>query len=379
MKPNYVQDLNDVAGLTPAERKALRPVADRFEFGAYDYYLSLIDWDDPADPIRRIIIPNADELDPWGHLDPSAESTYTVLPGVQHKYPSTALLLVSDLCGGRCRFCFRKRLFFDRSEDASSDEVSKDVSQGIAYIREHTEVNNVLLTGGDSLMRSTKALAGIIEQLAAIDHVSAVRLGTKMPAFNPWRIIDDPDLLALISGYSRGRRRLYMMVHFNHWRELTEPAVEALSLVQRAGAIVCHQTPLIRGVNDDPGDLAKLFSQMALVGATPYYLFQCRPTLGNQTFAVPVEESYIILERARARCSGLAKRARFVMSHARGKIEIVGMDDQKVYMKFHRAPRIPTRGRFMVFERNPEAYWLDDYTEPLVTIRLPELSSAFVG
>jgi lysine 2,3-aminomutase len=374
MTPTYVSGLDRVSGLRAKERKTLEPVAKEFEFGANDYYLSLIDWNDPDDPIRRIIIPDAAELEPWGQTDPSSEASYTVLPGLQHKYPSTAVLLVSDLCGGRCRFCFRKRLFFERS-----DEVSKDVSQGIAYIREHDEINNVLLTGGDALMRSTAALESIVGELMAIDHVRIVRLGTKLPAFNPWRVLDDPALLELASRVSRGDKRLYFMIQFNHWRELTEPAREAISLLQRTGAAICQQTPLIRGVNDDPWDLAKLWSELSFLGVAPYYVFQCRPTVGNRTYAVPVEESYVIVEGARAKCSGLAKRARFVMSHARGKIEIVGLTNDQIFMRFHRAPGRQDRGRFLIFPSNPQAYWLDDYTNPVYQIGLARLTSSFVG
>ncbi len=374
MTPKYVSALDQVLGLRATVRKTLEPVAREFEFGANDYYLSLIDWDDPADPIRRIIIPDAAELEPWGQTDPSAEASYTILPGLQHKYPSTAVLLVSDLCGGRCRFCFRKRLFFERSE-----EVSKDVSQGITYIRAHDEVNNVLLTGGDALMRSTPALESILGELMAIDHVKIVRLGTKMPAFNPWRILDDPALLGLAARFSRGDRRLYFMIQFNHWRELSRPAREAVGLLQRTGAAICQQTPLIRGVNDDPEDLARLWSELSFLGVAPYYVFQCRPTVGNRTYAVPVEEAYLIVEGARARCSGLAKRARFVMSHARGKIEIVGLAEGQVFMRFHRAPGRQDRGRFLIFPSNPGAYWLDDYTRPVYQIGLARLTSTFVG
>jgi KamA family protein len=375
MKPDYIQKIDQVAGLEPGERRTLRPVAERFQFGAYDYYLSLIDWEDPADPIRRIIIPDADEMEPWGLADPSSEASYTVLPGLQHKYPSTAVLLVSDLCGGRCRFCFRKRLFFDRPDEGSSDEVSRDVSRGIAYIRQHPEVNNVLLTGGDSLMRPTTALTEILEQLMAIDHVRIVRLGTKMPAFNPWRILDDRPLLDLATRFCRGDKRLYFMIQFNHWRELTEPAREAISLIQRTGSATCQQTPLIRGVNDDPADLARLWSELSFLGVAPYYVFQCRPTVGNRTYAVPVEESYRIVEAARGKCSGLAKRARFVMSHARGKIEIVGLAEGQVFMRFHRSPGHQDRGRFLVFPSNPGAYWLDDYDRPLSENALKAASS----
>jgi KamA family protein len=373
MKSKYVTRLDRVAGLSHEERRALVPVADRFEFRASEYYLSLIDWNDPHDPLRRIVIPCLDELEPWGRMDPSSEETYQVVPGVQHKYTSTALLLASDVCGGLCRFCFRKRLFIRRK-----DEVNTDVSEGLAYIARHREINNVLITGGDALMIPTPRLAGIIEELRKIDHVRIIRLGSKMPAYNPWRIIGDPDLVDLIRRFSDPRNRIYIMVHFNHWRELTDEAIRALALLQGAGAIVCNQTPLIRGVNDDPKTLARLLDELSFAGAPPYYVFQCRPTVGNKTFAVPVEESYRIFDAARAFCSGLAKRARFCMSHAEGKIEVVGLSDEHIFFKFHRAAAVQDSARFMVFARNPEAYWFDDYTVMVAENALDTLPAGMV-
>ena len=119
-------------------------------FRANDYYLNLIDWDDPSDPIRQLIIPRQEELNEWGKLDASNEESITVARGVQHKYVDTVLLLCNEVCGAYCRYCFRKRLFMD-----VIDEVTNDVTEGIEYIRQHPEVNNVLLTGGDPLLMST--------------------------------------------------------------------------------------------------------------------------------------------------------------------------------------------------------------------------------
>ncbi|WP_243670015.1 hypothetical protein [Methanoculleus chikugoensis] len=152
--PIYVSSLDSVPGIGPEERARLAEVTDHFAFRANDYYLSLIDWDDPpADPIRRLIVPTVEELEPWGHLDPSSEHRYTQAPGLQHKYRETALLLVSDICGGLCRYCFRKRLFIEEAR-----EVNKEISTGgLAYIRDHPEITNVLLTGGAILSSSRPA------------------------------------------------------------------------------------------------------------------------------------------------------------------------------------------------------------------------------
>ena len=125
-KPKYIVNLNQVPQLSEAERKELQPVVDKFEFRSNEYYQNLINWDDPDDPIRRIVMPGPDELKAWGRLDASDEEVYTKVPGLEHKYEFTALLLVNDVCGAYCRFCFRKRLFMD-----NNDEVARDVSEGI--------------------------------------------------------------------------------------------------------------------------------------------------------------------------------------------------------------------------------------------------------
>jgi len=356
--PIYITSLDEVPGISPEERARLAEVTDVFAFRSNDYYLSLIDWNDPADPIRRLVIPTIEELEPWGRLDPSSEQSYTRVPGLQHKYRQTALLLVSDLCGGFCRYCFRKRLFI---EDAR--EVNRDVSAGIAYIREHPEITNVLLSGGDPLILETDKLREIVRQVREIDHVQIIRIGTKMPAYNPCRIINDPALLEMIRDYSLDEKRIYIMAQFSHPRELTDTACRAIALLKEAGAVIMNQTPLIRGINDDPEVLADLFDKLSFVGIVPYYVFQCRPTVGNRPFAVPVEESYRIFERARSLCSGLAKQARFVMSHATGKIEVLGMTDDYTYFKYNQAAKPEDIGRFMVYRSNPAAYWFDDYTE----------------
>lgn len=353
-KPRYVTALHRVAELSPAEREALGRVADRYAFRANDYYLQLIDWSDPNDPIRQLIIPRTEELEGWGDLDASVESCVTVAPGVQHKYPDTVLLLCNSVCAGFCRYCFRKRLFMNGNE-----EVVKDVSGGIRYVAGHPEVTNVLLTGGDPLLLSTRRLREIIEGLRAIPHVEIIRIGTKVPAFNPWRILDDPELLHVLGSNSTPRRRIYLMAHFDHPRELTRSAVAAIDSLLRAGVICVNQCPLVKGVNDDPGVLSDLFRNLSWMGCPPYYVFQGRPTAGNQPYEIPIVRGWEIFQEALRAGSGLALRARFVMSHATGKIEITGVDRRHIYLRYHRARDPENRGRFMVCKRDEQAYWLD--------------------
>ncbi len=357
-KAKYLTKLEQIPELSQGEINRLKDVDEKFVFRTNDYYQSLIDWDDPDDPIRRIVIPDVQELDDWGQLDASDEESYTVAKGLEHKYDSTALLLVNEVCAAYCRFCFRKRLFMDENE-----EVTKDVSEGLEYIRTHPEISNVLLTGGDPLIMSTSKLEPIIQQVREVDHVNIIRIGTKIPAFNPMRIYNDPSLEAMFRKYSTPEKRIYVMAHFNHPRELTPEAVRGLSFLLNAGAIVVNQTPMIAGVNDDPDVLADMFNQLSYMGVPPYYVFQCRPTLGNRIYVTPVEEAFEIFETARSRCSGLAKRARFVMSHATGKIEVVGLTEKYIYFKYLRSPMEDNDAKFMVYRRNPDAYWFDDYKE----------------
>jgi KamA family protein len=358
MMHKFISNIDDLVGTNDTNKGEIKKVTDKFAFLTNEYYASLIDWNDPADPIRRLVIPSPEEAVEWGRTDASNEKNFTHVPGLQHKYNSTCLLLVSGECGGLCRYCFRKRIF-----TADREEVLKDLPAAINYIRGHKEITNILLTGGDPLMLPTSRLEEIICQLVTIDHVRIIRIGSKMTAFNPYRIIDDPSLTAMIERFSTPRHKIYVINHFDHPNEITDAAIEAVNLLNKSGAILCNQTPLIRGLNDNPETLAELFQNLSFIGVPPYYVFQCRPAFGNKDYAVPIEEGYEIFERAKSMVSGLAKRARFAMSHETGKIEIVGKTADRVYLKYHRAAKDEDSGRFMVFKSNPNAYWLEDYEE----------------
>ncbi|MHC4635977.1 MAG: KamA family radical SAM protein [Planctomycetota bacterium] len=357
-KIKYIKKIEQLEHLSENEREELKKVADKYAFCTNDYYLSLINWDDPEDPIRRIVIPDVRELDKWGELDPSNEQRITVIPGLEHKYHSVVLFLVTNQCDSVCRYCFRKRIFIEPEKD-----YLHDYETAYQYVRDHTEVTNVLLTGGDALMVPTSKLDDILKSLREIEHVQIIRLGSRIPSYNPYRITEDPALLEAISRYSTPGKRIYVMTHFVHPRELTDIAIESVDLLQKAGAILGNQTPLIRGINDDPEVLAELLDKLSFIGAIPYYIFQCRPATGNKTYTVPIEEGYEIVEQAKSLVSGLAKRARYAMSHSSGKIEIVGKTKDRVYFKYHRAYDDENSGKFMVYRSNPSACWLDDYNE----------------
>ncbi len=356
--PQYLRSIDQISELDDAEKEQLKSVTEKFVFRSNDYYQSLIDWNDPQDPIRRIVMPGVQELNDFGKWDASDEASYTVVRGLEHKYKDTALFLVNNVCGAYCRFCFRKRLF-----TAENDETTNDISEALRYVSEHPEINNVLLTGGDPLIMSTGKLANIIGQVRKIAHVKIIRIGSKMLAFNPFRVTKDPELLEMLGRYSTRDRKIFIMAHFNHPRELTDASLDGIRLLQTSGMTVVNQSPIIRGVNDSPEVLAELFNRLSFSGVPPYYLFICRPTAGNSPFVVPIEEALEIFEAARTSLSGLAKHARLCMSHKSGKVEVLGRMADRMIFRYHRAANPVNNGRVMLFKSNPKACWLDDYDE----------------
>ncbi|MDF2719121.1 MAG: KamA family radical protein [Paenibacillus sp.] len=353
-KLQYITDIGKITEIPETERKRLKQITEKFVFRVNDYYLNLIDWNDPEDPIRKLVIPNEGELVEYGRWDASDEDTNYVVPGCQHKYRTTALLIVSEVCGAYCRYCFRKRLFRNDVKEAMSD-----VEPGLDYIAKHPEINNVLLTGGDSLILATPKLRSIFERLRDMEHVKIIRLGSKLPVFNPMRIYEDEELLKTIREFSNADRRIYVMAHINHPREITPEAKRGFEALHEAGAIVVNQTPVLKGINDDPAVLGELLDQLSWAGVTPYYFFINRPVAGNRDFVLTLEEAYRIVEEAKSRTSGLGKRIRLSMSHTSGKIEILAVENGKAYLKYHQS-RDEQYGKFMVLDCPKDASWFDD-------------------
>lgn len=342
------------------EFEQMESVEKKFPFASNDYYLSLMDSTDPQDPIRRIIMPDPRELMHEGSLDPSAEESYTVLPGLQHKYPQTALVLINNQCAGICRFCFRKRLF----KDATPPPVC-NICQAVDYLQDKPEVSNVLLSGGDPLLMNPSDLDHVFTKLRELSHIPIIRVGTKVPAYDPARIVKNPDLVEVLQKHSYDDRKTYVVSHFNHPVEITDTARDAISCMKHAGVEMISQTPMIRGVNDDPRVLSTLLQKLSFLGVSPYYVFQCRPTAGNRHLTVPIERGLEIFGQAQALCSGLAKRARFIMSHKTGKIEIIGKTQKHVYMRYHQAASPEDLNTMLVYRTNPQARWFDDYQHRL--------------
>lgn len=365
-EPVVIRKLEQLAGLSAEEQSRLQPVVEKFTFRTSPYYAKLVDWADPEDPLRMIVLPAEDELESELEFDASDESANTQVPGLQHKYRQTALLLVNDFCAAYCRFCFRKRftLSADKAEQiiVNSDgsrresETSFNVAPGIEYIQNHPEITTVLLTGGDPLMLHPNKLRKIISQVQEIPHVKIIRIGTKVPPFDPERMTDELfDVLTM----TNGKPQVYLMVHYNHPRELTEQSLATMTKARKLGLTVYNQTPMLRGVNDDVSVLVDLMQGLAENGVTPYYLFHCRPTVGNEKFMMTLQDGIEIVTRVRSELSGLARCFRYSGSHATGKIEIVGKSSDKLILRYHQAKDPVDEGRVMTWPLSQPIEWFD--------------------
>jgi len=338
------------------EKKKLQEVLEKHPMFIPDYYAGLIDWEDPEDPIKKIIFPSVEELDVSGSYDTSGEKENTVLTGLQHKYRETALLLVTNRCAGYCRHCFRKRLV-----GIPTNETLKLFDAAVEYIKEHPEITNVLISGGDPLVLPTDVIEYFLSELSKIPHLKFIRFGSRVPVFYPMRIYEDKKLLEVFSKYSTPERRVYLVTHFNHPKEVTKEARRAVDSLIRAGVPVSNQAVLLRGVNDDPEILATLMKEITSAGVIPYYVFQCRPVKRVKThFQVPLKEAYEIVEKAKQKLDGHAKRFKFIMSHRTGKIEIVGIIGNEIYLKYHQCKEPEKVGKLFKMLLTPNAGWLDD-------------------
>jgi len=337
--------------------RQLKRVIDAHPMLITAHYVSLIDWTDPNDPIRKMAIPSRQELNLEGIYDTSGEGENTKIPGLQHKYSETALILVTNNCVTYCRHCFRKRLV-----GLPTEEILKRLEDAAEYIEKHTEINNVLVSGGDPLTLCNKTLEKILDLLTRIPHIKFIRIGTRVPVTYPNRF-EDNELLEIFKKYSTSEKRLYLVTQFNHPREICSQSIRAASHLVDAGVLLNNQTVLLRGVNDKPEILASLMDKLVSIGIAPYYVFQCRPlTRVKRHFQVPLCESLRIVEKAKAQCNGFSKRFKYVMSHFTGKIEILGIIDGEIYFKYHEAKDRKNIG--LLFKRpvNESAGWLDDFT-----------------
>lgn len=283
--------------LTEQELQALHRSDCQFPFSITPYYLSLIDPDDSDDPLRKTVIPRIDEriVSPEESTDPLAEEHTSPVPGIVHRYPDRALFLVTSFCSVYCRYCTRSRLV------GGHTEMLEDYwEHALAYLEEHTEIRDVIISGGDPLTLSDHRIAWLLERFSRMKHIQMLRIGTKVPFVLPQRIT--PALVKILKSY----RPLYMNIHATHPRELTARSRQGCNRLADAGIVLGSQTVLLKGVNDSVPVMTELFHTLLSVRVRPYYLFQCDPIIGSAHFRTSIETGKKIMDGLRGHTSGLA-------------------------------------------------------------------------
>jgi len=353
------EQLQSYVDLSQEEEKKLKIITQRHPMRITPYYMTLIDWDDSNCPIRKMAVPSLKEFSLQGSYDTSGEVENTKLRGLQHKYQETALILATNKCAIYCRHCFRKRLV-----GLPNEEIVERFEDAANYIKQHEEINNVLISGGDPLLLSNKLVEHFLSTLSAIPHISFIRFGSRAPVTLPSRFEDD-DLLNILKKHSHPDRRIYVVTQFNHPKEITEQSINAVDNLIKASVLLNNQTVLLKGVNDNPETLAQLQNKLVGIGVNPYYVFQCRPVKRvKQHFQVPICQGVKIVEEAKKRCNGHSKRFKYIMSHKTGKIEILGIFDGDIYFKYHQAKNRKNLGKIFKRQVNKIAGWLDDFKSP---------------
>ncbi len=327
---NTVQDFAQVVHLTPKEIEGLS-APGHFRVDVPPYFASLMDPDDPTCPIRRQVIPTGDELVPFEAemADSLAEDAHFPVPGLVHRYPDRALMLVTTQCASYCRFCTRSRVVGDPHSQFST----ADHERQLAYITATSQIRDVLLSGGDPLMMSQRILERLLKRLRAIPHVEVIRIGSRVPVFLPQRITDD--LVAMLGQY----HPLWMNIHFNHPKEITPEVETALARLANAGIPLGSQTVLLAGVNDCPNVMMSLVQKLVKNRVRPYYIYQCDLVHGAGHFRTPVSKGIEIMESLRGHTSGFAVPT-FVIDapEGGGKVPVLpnyllSMSDSKVIVR----------------------------------------------
>ena len=314
--------------LQSAEKKKKLPIR------ITPYYASLIDQDNPLQPIRRTMVPVVQELmvTPEESADPLGEENQSPVPQLVHRYPDRVLFLTTGVCAAYCRYCTRSHMV------SSKDKIHARISQwdtALNYIRMHPEIRDVLLSGGDPLTLSDNRLEYLLSQLRAIPHVEIIRIGTKVPVVLPQRIT--PSLVGMLKNY----HPLFMSIHFTHPEEITPEVAFACNTLADAGIPLGSQTVLLKGINDQVEIMKNLYHLLLKLRIKPYYLYQCDPIPGSAHFRTPVEKGLEIIRGLRGHTSGYAIPHLVIDSPGGGG----------------KIPILPN----YIAERNEEGYILENY------------------
>jgi lysine 2,3-aminomutase len=326
-----VEELKQVVNLTPEEEEGVHESLKVLRMAISPYFATLMDPDDPHDPIRMQAVPTIKELDfsASDMEDPLFEDIDSPTRGLTHRYPDRVLFLITDQCGNYCRHCTRRR--FAGQTDRQLDKASLDAA--IKYIKEHEEIRDVLLSGGDALLVTDSVLEDIIRRLKAIDHVEIVRIGSRAPCTLPQRIT--PELCEMLSKY----HPIWLNAQFNHPKEITPESKRAVEMLVNHGIPVGNQSVLLKGINDCPTIMKKLVHELVKIRCRPYYYYQCDLSKGIEHFRTSVEKGIEIAEALRGHTSGFAVPTFIVDAPGGGgKIPVapqylISMSDKKVVLR----------------------------------------------
>jgi lysine 2,3-aminomutase len=327
---NTVEEFEKVIPLTESEKKALR-AANLFRVDITPYFISLIDPDDPNDPIRKQVVPTDKELVPFTSMmeDSLAEDRHSPVPGLVHRYPDRVLMLVTTQCATYCRYCTRSRIVGDPSATFSRAEFEMQIE----YLKRTPQVRDVLLSGGDPLVLAPKILDEILRRLREIEHIEIVRIGSRVPVFLPMRI--DDELCSMLQKY----HPFWMNIHVNHPNEISQELAQATDRLTRAGIPLGNQAVLLAGVNDNVHIQRQLVQELVRIRVRPYYLYQCDLVEGAGHFRTPVAKGIEIMEGLRGHTSGYAV-PQFIVDApgGGGKIPVspnylLSMSDHKIILR----------------------------------------------
>jgi lysine 2,3-aminomutase len=294
----FVDQLSTFIPLSPEERTRVELVTKRYPMAITPYYLSLIDPDNPRDPVRRQAVPAFEEvtLGCLGMEDPLGERVDSAVPGLVHRYPDRALMVLTDICPMLCRHCTRKREW----RHGAWTRTSAEIEAMLDFLRRTPAIRDFVISGGDPLTLSTAALESVISRVRAIPHIEIIRIGTRFPVVAPQRI--DAELCEMLSKHGP----IWLNTHFNHPNEITPDSMAAVDRLLRAGVPVNNQSVLLKGVNDSVETMTKLVHGLLRSKVRPYYLYQCDEVQGTEHLRTTVETGIRIIEGMRGHTSGLA-------------------------------------------------------------------------
>ena len=283
--------------LASPEQRGLSIAPEKFAVAVTPHFASLLDPEDPLCPLRLQVVPREEELtiDAADMADPCGEDHDSPVPGLVHRYPDRVLLLALDTCAAYCRYCTRSRLV----SQGEMYPVTRRLDAIVAYLEAHTEVRDVLISGGDPLLMSDEPLDNLLGRLRAIPHIEFVRIGSRVPSFLPQRIT--PELVAVLR-----KHRVWLSVHFCHVRELTPEVAQACDLLADGGIPLGSQTVLLKGVNDSEEALKNLFHGLLKLRVRPYYLYQCDPVVGTAHLRTSVQTGIDLISKLRGHTTGYA-------------------------------------------------------------------------